>query len=89
MQYLAVYLIVMNVIAFIVYGADKAKARRGQWRVSERTLLTLAALGGAGGAWLGMRAFHHKTKHRKFTVGVPLFMALWCAVMGALVLWLR
>lgn len=85
MQYLAVYLIVMNVIAFIVYGADKAKARRGQWRVSERTLLTLAALGGAGGAWLGMRVFRHKTKHRKFTVCVPLFMALWCAALAVLI----
>ncbi len=89
MQYLAVYLIVMNIAAFIVYGVDKAKARRGQWRISEQTLLALAALGGACGAWLGMRAFHHKTKHRKFTAGVPLFMALWCAVVGALVLRLR
>lgn len=85
MQYLAVYLIVMNVIAFIVYGVDKAKARRGQWRVSERTLLTLAALGGAGGAWLGMCVFHHKTKHRKFAVCVPLFMALWCAALAVLI----
>lgn len=85
MQYLAVYLIVMNVIAFIIYGADKAKARRGQWRVSERTLLTLAALGGAGGAWLGMSVFRHKTKHRKFTVCVPLFMALWCALLAVLI----
>ncbi len=79
----------MNVTAFIVYGVDKAKARRRQWRVSERTLLMLAALGGACGAWLGMRAFHHKTKRRKFTVGVPLIIAFWCAVMGVLVLRLR
>lgn len=89
MQYLAVYLIVMNIAAFIVYGVDKAKARRGQWRVSERTLMALAALGGACGAWLAMRAFHHKTKHRKFTVCVPLFMALWCALLAALIVRLR
>ena len=84
MQYLAVYLIVMNVIAFIVYGADKAKARRGQWRVSERTLLALAALGGALGAQLGMSVFRHKTKHRKFTMCVPLFMTLWGAALAVL-----
>ncbi len=89
MQYLAVYLIVMNVIAFIIYGADKAKARRGLWRVSERTLLTLAALGGAGGAWLAMHVFRHKTKHRKFTVCVPLFIVLWGAMLAALIVRLR
>lgn len=89
MQYLAVYLIVMNVIAFIIYGADKAKARRGLWRVSERTLLTLAALGGAGGAWLAMHVFRHKTKHRKFTVCVPLFIVLWGALLAVLIVRLR
>ena len=89
MQYLAVYLIVMNVIAFIIYGADKVKARRGQWRVSERTLLTLAALGGAGGAWLAMHVFRHKTKHRKFTVCVPLFIVLWGALLAVLIVRLR
>lgn len=89
MQYLAVYLIVMNVIAFIIYGADKAKARRGLWRVSERTLLTLAALGGAGGAWLAMHVFRHKTKHRKFTVCVPLFIVLWGALLVVLIVRLR
>ena len=89
MQYLAVYLIVMNVIAFIIYGADKAKARRGLWRVSEWTLLTLASLGGALGAQLGMSVFRHKTKHRKFTVCVPLFIVLWGALLAVLIVRLR
>ncbi len=86
MQYLAIYLAAVNLTAFIVYGADKAKARRRQWRVSERTLMALAALGGAYGARLAMSVFHHKTKHRKFTLGVPVFMALWAAGVIALVL---
>lgn len=87
MQYLCVYLAAVNLIAFIAYGVDKARARRGAWRIRERTLIMLALIGGALGAWLGMRAFHHKTKHRKFTVTVPLCALLWGALIAAL--WLR
>ena len=89
MQYLAIYLGAVNLAAFIVYGVDKARARRGQWRISERTLMALAALGGGLGAWLAMRAFHHKTRHRKFALGVPLFMALWAAALAAALAYLR
>ncbi len=76
---LVIYLGVINILAFICYGLDKKRAKNGQWRISEAHLLALAALGGALGALLGMLVFHHKTRKRKFTVTVPLFLVLWIA----------
>ena len=67
-------LIGINVLTFIIYGIDKAKARRNLWRIPESTLLLLAALGGSIGAWLGMKAWHHKTLHKKFRYGIPLIL---------------
>ena len=66
----------MNVIAFVTYGADKQKAKRQQWRVPENVLIALAALGGSVGAWAAMYLFHHKTRKSKFSIGVPLILAL-------------
>lgn len=71
MTLLLIYLVVVNVATFVVYGIDKLKARRGRWRVPEATLLTLAAVGGSIGAWCGMRVWRHKTRHAKFRYGVP------------------
>lgn len=59
-------LAVMSVIAFFFYGADKRKAKKGQWRVKESVLLGLGVFGGAIGALLGMKIFRHKTKHWYF-----------------------
>lgn len=70
------YLLVVNVLAFVVYGVDKWKARRGRWRVSEATLLGLAALGGSAGAWLAMLLFRHKTQKKRFRYGVPALFVL-------------
>lgn len=70
------YLLVINAVAFIVYGIDKLKARKGWWRISEATLLLLALVGGSVGAWLGMKAWHHKTMHKKFRYGLPLIILL-------------
>ena len=67
-------LIVLNVVTFVVYGIDKWKAMKGRWRISEFTLLLLAVIGGSIGALLGMRVWHHKTKHLKFKYGVPLIL---------------
>ena len=67
-------LIVLNIITFVVYGIDKWKAMKGRWRISEFTLLLLAVIGGSIGALLGMRVWHHKTKHLKFKYGVPLIL---------------
>ncbi|WP_329957462.1 DUF1294 domain-containing protein [Novisyntrophococcus fermenticellae] len=73
---LFVYLIVINMITFIIYGIDKRRARNHAWRIPEHTLLSMAALGGSVGALAGMGYFHHKTRHRKFTAGVPSFLAV-------------
>jgi len=67
-------LIGINVLAFLVYGIDKLKAKQGSWRISEATLLTLAVIGGSIGAWLGMQIWHHKTMHKKFKYGLPLIL---------------
>ena len=80
---LLVWLAVINLLTFIVYGADKRRARKGKWRVPEKTLFLLPLLGGSVGALLGMRVFHHKTKHWYFVWGVPaillaqLALAVW------------
>lgn len=70
------YLLFANVVTFIGYGIDKYKAKREKWRISEATLLLKAVFGGSIGAWLGMKAFHHKTMHKKFYIGVPTFIIL-------------
>lgn len=71
---LSVYLLIINAAAFLFMLADKLKARRGSWRISENTLLLLAVLGGSLGAILGMRLFRHKTLHLKFSLGLPLLL---------------
>ena len=71
-----IYLTAINVITFIMFGADKARAAKGRWRISESALILAALLGGSTGALAGMRIFHHKTKHRKFTIGIPVILAL-------------
>lgn len=73
---LAVYLLVINAVTFMAYGMDKRKARKGKWRIPEKTLLLFAAAGGSVGALAGMYLLHHKTKHKKFTIGVPVILVL-------------
>ena len=74
------YLLIINVLAFVCYGLDKLKAKRNAQRVSERTLLLLALVGGGVGAWLGMLVWRHKTKHAKFRFGVPILLLLQAAL---------
>lgn len=76
MRYVLLYLICVNAAAFVIYGADKRKAARNKWRIPEATLLLTAAVGGSLGALAGMRVFHHKTKKKKFSVGVPVILVL-------------
>ena len=71
---LLVWLAVINLLTFIVYGADKRRARKGKWRVPDKTLFLLPLLGGSIGALLGMRVFHHKTKHWYFVWGIPAIL---------------
>ena len=75
MRYFAIYLAAINVITFCVYGADKRRARiPGARRVPEKTLFALALLLGSAGALLGMRVFHHKTRHWYFRFGIPAIL---------------
>ncbi len=77
---LIVYVAAVNVVAFVVYGVDKYKAQKAKWRIRESTLLLLAAIGGSAGAWLGMKIWHHKTRHAKFRYGVPAILLIQLAV---------
>ena len=78
--YLLNYLVIINIIAFIVYGIDKLKAKQGKWRITEATLLLLAIIGGSIGAWCGVKVWHHKTLHKKFRYGIPLIIAIQIAM---------
>ncbi len=76
MRNIIIYVCVVNVVAFFLYGLDKEKAKRHLWRIPEATLLGVALLGGSIGAFLGMQIFRHKTKKAKFYLGVPLIFIL-------------
>lgn len=75
-----IYLVVINVVTFFVYGVDKWKAKKSKWRIREAALLGLAVLGGSIGAWLGMQVWHHKTQHKKFKYGVPAIIIVQLAL---------
>ena len=83
MKLIICYLLIVNALGMLFMLIDKQKARRGAWRIPEATLLTLAALGGSAGCIAGMYLFRHKTKHLKFTVGLPLFLIFNFAVLAA------
>ena len=74
------YLLAINIATFFLYGIDKYKAKKNQWRISEATLLTMAAIGGSIGALAGMRLWHHKTMHKKFKYGIPLIIIMQVAL---------
>lgn len=84
MNALYAYLAAANVITALLYGADKAKARRGAWRITERILLGCGVCGGALGALLGMRLFHHKTRHWYFTAINTAALLAWAALLAYL-----
>ena len=73
---LVVYLLAINLLAFILYGIDKKRARKREWRISEKTLIGIAVIGGSVGAILGMHVFHHKTRHWYFRYGLPVILII-------------
>ena len=92
-QIILIFLIVINVVAFFLYGIDKWKAKRSKWRISEAILLGLVVIGGGVGAWLGMKVWHHKTMHKggtcdvdnivggyQFNYGIPLILVAQIAI---------
>ena len=81
---LILYLVIINVITFVIFGVDKYKAIRQEWRIRESTLLGLALIGGSIGGWLAMYIFHHKTKKVKFFMGIPVILAIQIVVFSYL-----
>ena len=71
-----IYLLAINVIAFLAMGIDKRKAKKGAWRIPEATLMSLVLLGGGIGGIAGMYTFRHKTKKPKFFIGFPAILTI-------------
>ena len=85
--FLAVYYVVVNIVGFSLMYSDKKRARKGQWRISEATLFTVALLFGALGSTMGMWKFRHKTKHWSFVVGMPFILAVQiCTIVALLIM---
>ena len=80
MKYLYYYLIIVNALAFALMLTDKQKAKKHKWRIPEATLMGAAALGGSLGALAGMYLFRHKTRHPKFTLGIPTILLVQLAL---------
>ncbi len=75
-QALLAYMSIISIVLLILMGMDKSRAKRHEWRIAERTLFTLAIVGGAVGGVLGMYLFRHKTRHNSFAFGFPLLAAI-------------
>ena len=75
------YLLIINIITFIIYGIDKYKSIKHKYRISEATLIILAIIGGSIGAFFGMIIFHHKTKKKKFIILIPIILLLWVYIL--------
>lgn len=86
MEILLAYLLIINAAGFLLMRADKRRAKKERWRIPESTLLSVAAAGGSVGALIGMYTFRHKTKHPRFTVGIPLILALQIILLIAIVM---
>lgn len=77
-----IYLGIINITGFILPAVDKIKAQQGKWRISEKSLFTVSLLGGSVAMYISMRLFHHKTKHKRFMIGIPMIIALQVAVVA-------
>lgn len=71
-----VYLGIVNVAGFILPAVDKRRAKKDKWRIRESTLFLISALGGSVAMYISMRLFHHKTKHKRFMIGIPVIIVL-------------
>ena len=83
---LLVYLLLINALGWLLMLIDKRRAQKRQWRIRESTLMTVAAMGGSVGSLIGMYTVRHKTQHPKFTIGIPVILAL--QVLAALAIFL-
>ena len=87
MSFLTYYLLIMNFLTWVIYGLDKGRAKSGKWRIPERTLLILAAIGGSVGALIGVLMFRHKTRKAKFVILVPVLLVIHCVLVGLVWQW--
>ena len=71
-----IYIGVISIVGFILPAVDKVKAQRGKWRISEKSLFIVSVLGGSVAMYISMRLFHHKTKHKRFMIGIPVIIVL-------------
>ena len=85
MEYLLAYLVIINAAGFLIMLVDKRKAKKNLWRIPEQTIITIAVSGGSLGVLLGMYTFRHKTKHLKFTIGIPVILAV--QIICTVILW--
>ena len=76
MNEIGIYLLIVNALGFYMMWSDKRKAIKDAWRTPERNFFIVALIGGSIGCWAGMQTFRHKTKHIKFTVGIPMILLL-------------
>ncbi len=76
MQLLYLYLLIINATGLLIMLVDKENAKEKLWRIPEKTILTVAAIGGSFGSLLGMYIFRHKTRHRKFNIGLPVMFSI-------------
>ena len=74
LKYVLIYLVGINIIGFFAMLIDKEKAKRGSWRIPEKTLFMFTFLGGGIGTIAGMYLFRHKTKKLRFTIGFPVIL---------------
>lgn len=88
MNYLIIYLLIINFLAFLFYRSDKKKSEKGRFRIKENTLLTFSLLGGGIGSLLAMKMYRHKTQKRKFTWGVPALTLISIIIVYFIVHWL-
>ncbi len=83
LKFLLIYFILISVVAAIMTAADKFFAKKGMWRIPEATLMLVGLLGGATAMFISMKTIRHKTKHKKFMIGLPLMIALHAGLMCA------
>jgi len=85
MKWFMYYLLIVNLVTWVLYGVDKRKAIKGAWRIPEKTLILSAVIGGSVGALAGMMMFRHKTRKAKFMIGVPVIFVVQCIVLAFVV----
>lgn len=87
MEFLFAYLLLINAAGYLIMLIDKRKAIKNLWRIPERTMFIIAILGGSLGIYAGMKTFRHKTKHAKFTIGIPLILTIQVVLFVFLFIW--